>query len=304
MLKPAQTKTFLCCSEDMSAQPVSPAALAFAVASSLHIERSCLKPATRRQGSILIYRSKVNAAVSYQHDLCYLHGASTIIVLPRTCNTTPKFCVDIQEQGAVLLKVIRAANLHALSQLPDAAAPTLPPAQTAANSASTSASASASASASTSTSTPPTASDPPAKAAAPSPTPASPGKQTQPASSATASPPKAPPFEVASESDTPAESASHDQHRFPHVGLIDASPRMVHTLTLQCLLPCLTPDHDFGQKMYAPWMHYLVQSASQLPDKSTAETQQAELMLHMLPCIELAGESSFGESSFILCLAV
>ncbi len=241
-----------------------------------------------------MYRSKVNAAASYQHHLCYLHDASTIIALPCTCNAMPNFC-DIQEQAEVLLKLISAANPHALPHLPDAAAPALPSAQTAANIASTSASASASASApaSASASASPTVSDPPTKAAAPSSTPTSPGKQTQTAISATVSPPKAPPFEVASESDTPAESGSHDQHRFPHVGLIDASPRMVHTLMLQCLLPCLSPDHDFGQLVYAPWLHYLVLSAGQLLDKSTEGTQQAALMLHMLPCIELAGENLF-----------
>ena len=62
---------------------------------------------------------------------------------------------------------------------------------------------------------------------------------------------------------------------------------------LQCLLPCLTPDHDFGQLVYAPWLQYLVLSAGQLLDKSTEGKQQAELMLHMLPCVELAGESCF-----------
>jgi len=166
-------------------------------------------------------------------------------------------------------------------------------AQTAFNIASTSASASASVSASAS----PIASDYSSKAAAPSSNP-TPGEKSQTAGSATVSSPKAPDFEVASESSTPAESGSHDQPRFPHVGLIDASPRLVRTLMLQCLLPCLTPDHDFGQLVYAPWMHFLVLSAGQLLDKSTETKQQAELMLHMLPCIELAGESCFVDCHF------
>ncbi len=61
----------------------------------------------------------------------------------------------------------------------------------------------------------------------------------------------------------------------------------------QCLLPCLTPEHDFGQKMYAPLMHFLVLSAGELLNEPSAETQQPELMLHMLPGVELAGVTCF-----------
>ena len=73
---------------------------------------------------------------------------------------------------------------------------------------------------------------------------------------------------------------------------------MVHTLMLQCLLPCLSPDHDFEQLVYALWLHYLVLSADQLLDKSTERMQRAALMLHMLPCIELAGASCFVDRQF------
>ncbi len=68
---------------------------------------------------------------------------------------------------------------------------------------------------------------------------------------------------------------------------------------LQCLLPCLPPDHDFGQLVYAPWMQFLVLSAGQILDKSTEGTHLAALLLHMLPGIELAGESCFVDC--VLC---
>lgn len=204
----------------------------------------------------------------------------------------PNLCADIQEQAEVLLKTIRAANPLALPHLSGAATPTLPSAQTASNIASTSASASASASVSALASR--IVSDPAAKAAAPSSTPTSPGKQTRTAASATVSPPRVPP----SESDAPAESGSIDEPGFPEVGLVHASPRMVQTLMLQCLLPCLSPDHDFGQLMYAPWLHYLVVGAGKLLDKCTEGVQQAAVVLHMLPRLQLAGESCFVNCPF------
>lgn len=208
----------------------------------------------------------------------------------------PNLCADIQEQAEVLLKTIRAANPLALPHLSGAATPTLPSAQTASNIASTSASASASASVSALASR--IVSDPAAKAAAPSSTPTSPGKHTRTAASATVSPPRVPPFDVASESDAPAESGSIDEPGFPEVGLVHASPRMVQTLMLQCLLPCLSPDHDFGQLMYAPWLHYLVVGAGKLLDKCTEGVQQAAVVLHMLPRLQLAGESCFVNCPF------
>ncbi|KAL0031912.1 hypothetical protein WJX79_004744 [Trebouxia sp. C0005] len=55
----------------------------------------------------------------------------------------------------------------------------------------------------------------------------------------------------------------------------------------ECLLPCHTADHDFGQLLYAPYMHFLVVGAGKLLDKSTQGKQQAALVLHMLPCVEL-----------------
>ncbi len=95
-------------------------------------------------------------------------------------------------------------------------------------------------------------------------------------------------MDVDSESEAPPESSLNAEPGFPEVGLIQASPPMVQTLMLRCLLPCLTPDHDFGQRLYAPWMHFLVGGAK-LIDKSTAGSQQAALVLKMLPGVELAG---------------
>ena len=74
---------------------------------------------------------------------------------------------------------------------------------------------------------------------------------------------------------------------------------MVPTLMLHCLLPCLTPDHDFGQLVYAPCMHFLMKGGAKLLDKSWDETQQAALLLHMLPGIELAGASCFVDSPWL-----
>ena len=263
--------------------------LDFAVSSCLHIESSYHAPATECQTSVLIYWSKASAAASYQHAFPYLRNTSTMQVLLCTCNSMPELFVDIQEQAEEILKLVRAANPHVL--------PHLPSAQAASNLAATSASASVSASASASASAAPTASHPPSKAAAALSTPTASGKQTQSAASATVSPPMLPPIDAASESKSPLESCSNDEPGFPEVGLIHVSPQMVQTLMLQCLLPCHNPDHDFGQLMYAPWLHYLVLSAGQLQDKSTVGTQQA-LMLHMLPCVELAGESCFVDCPF------
>ncbi|DBA88769.1 TPA: hypothetical protein ACH3X1_004186 [Trebouxia sp. C0004] len=195
-----------------------------------------------------------------------------------------------KEQAEELMKLVRAASSHALPHLPSAATPALSSAQTASNIASTSVSASASASASASTSASAsassTASDPPSKA--PSSTPTSHGKQTRTAGSAGVSPRRAPSIGVDSESDAPPASSSIHEPGFPEVGLIHTSSQMVQTLMLQCLLPCLSPDHDFGQVLYAPWLHFLVLGAAKLLDKSTEGTQQAALVLKMLPGVELA----------------
>ncbi len=73
---------------------------------------------------------------------------------------------------------------------------------------------------------------------------------------------------------------------------------MIQALMLQCLLPCLSPDHDFGQVIYAPWLQLLVMGAGPLLDKSTEGTQQAALVLKLLPGVELAGESCSVNSPF------
>ena len=41
---------------------------------------------------------------------------------------------------------------------------------------------------------------------------------------------------------------------------------MVQTLMLKCLLPSLSSSHDFGQAVYAPWVHSLVLGVEKLTD--------------------------------------
>ncbi|KAL0054762.1 hypothetical protein WJX82_002004 [Trebouxia sp. C0006] len=50
----------------------------------------------------------------------------------------------------------------------------------------------------------------------------------------------------------------------------------------ECLLPCLTPEHDFRQLVFAPLMYFLVLGAS------TEGKRLAPILLHMLPGVELA----------------
>ena len=65
--------------------------------------------------------------------------------------------------------------------------------------------------------------------------------------------------------------------------------QMAQTLMLKCLLPCLSPDHDFGQRLYAPWMQLLVLGVEDLIES----TENKALAPNLQPHIELAGEICF-----------
>ena len=58
---------------------------------------------------------------------------------------------------------------------------------------------------------------------------------------------------------------------------------------LKCLLPCLSPDHDFGQRVYAPWVQRLVTGAEDLINSVDPNGLPPNLQPH----IELAGEIRF-----------
>jgi len=90
-------------------------------------------------------------------------------------------------------------------------------------------------------------------------------------------------------SETNPQSATIDEPDFPEAGLMDVAPQMVQTLMLQCLLPCLTPDHDFEQLVYAPWMRCFVLSM----EKFISSSKEKALAPNMQPHIELAGETCF-----------
>jgi len=68
---------------------------------------------------------------------------------------------------------------------------------------------------------------------------------------------------------------------------------------LQCLLPCLTPDHDFEQLVYAPWMRCFVLSM----EKFISSSKEKAFAPNMQPHIELAGETCFLYFPHPTCLA-
>ena len=76
---------------------------------------------------------------------------------------------------------------------------------------------------------------------------------------------------------------------------------MVHTLMLQCLLPCLSPDHDFEQLVYALWLHYLVLSAGQLLEKSTEGTQRAAPCFTRCLALSWQVQAAWLTVNFVLC---
>lgn len=77
-------------------------------------------------------------------------------------------------------------------------------------------------------------------------------------------------------------------------------PQMVQTLMLKCLLPCLSSSHDFGQAVYAPWVHSLVLGVEKLIDSFEHDALAPNLQPH----IELAGEIRFFSCpSYMLCHA-
>lgn len=150
------------------------------------------------------------------------------------------------------------------------------------------ASAAASTSASTSASAAPAASDPPAKAAALSPTPASPLDNNRTSASAAGSP-SGLASSLGTATDAASESATSSEPDFPEVGLMHVTPEIVQTLMLQCLLPCLTPDHDFEQLVYAPWLRCFMLSVHNFVRNS----KEAAFATNVQPHIELAGEICF-----------
>ncbi len=190
-------------------------------------------------------------------------------------------CLAVQEQGQELLNLLEAvAARNAFPHQHSATSPAAPTPQTASTAASTTASSSAA----------PTASNPPAKAPVPLSTSASPGGKKR-ASASAAAPPLH--LRVAGDAASQAEpnpgSTTKAKFDFPKVGLMHLVTQMAQTLMLKCLLPCLSPDHDFGQKMYAPWMQLLVLGVEDLIES----TEDKALAPNLQPHFELAGEIRF-----------